>query len=107
MPNAEPLILAIDQGTSATKAALRSFARTWTSDLKSRRIRVNVISPGVIDTPHYRAANAGDDDARWRASVGVGQPEDAVGPLLFLLSDEATMTASIISRDFAYAAQDS
>ncbi|MBV8421201.1 MAG: hypothetical protein JOZ26_14420, partial [Hyphomicrobiales bacterium] len=49
---------------------------------------------------------AGDDDARWRASVGVGQPEDAIGPLLFLLSDEATMTASIISRDFAYAAQE-
>jgi hypothetical protein len=38
--------------------------------------------------------------------VGVGQPEDAVGPLLFLLSDQAAMTASIISRDFAYAAQD-
>src|SRR5690242_7449190 len=36
---------------SATKAALRSFARTWTSDLKDRRIRVNAISPGVIDTP--------------------------------------------------------
>jgi len=35
---------------SATKAALRSFARTWTSDLKGRRIRVNVVSPGVIDT---------------------------------------------------------
>jgi 3-oxoacyl-[acyl-carrier protein] reductase len=52
------------------------------------------------------AANAGADDARWRASVGVGQPEDAVGPLLFLLSEQATMTASIISRDFAYAAQD-
>ena len=36
---------------SATKAALRSFARTWTADLKDRRIRVNAISPGVIDTP--------------------------------------------------------
>jgi len=36
---------------SATKAALRSFARSWTSDLKHRRIRVNAISPGVIDTP--------------------------------------------------------
>jgi NAD(P)-dependent dehydrogenase (short-subunit alcohol dehydrogenase family) len=36
---------------SATRAVLRSFARTWTSDLKSRRIRVNVVSPGAIDTP--------------------------------------------------------
>lgn len=36
---------------SATKAAVRSFARTWTSDLKDRRIRVNAISPGAIDTP--------------------------------------------------------
>src|SRR6185503_15492369 len=36
---------------SATKAAVRSFARTWTTDLKSRRIRVNAVSPGPIDTP--------------------------------------------------------
>jgi NAD(P)-dependent dehydrogenase (short-subunit alcohol dehydrogenase family) len=36
---------------SATKAALRSFARTWTSDLRDRHIRVNVVSPGPIDTP--------------------------------------------------------
>src|SRR5262249_30406408 len=36
---------------SATKAAVRSFARTWTTDLKDRRIRVNAISPGSIDTP--------------------------------------------------------
>src|SRR2546427_3319599 len=36
---------------SATKAAVRSFARTWTTDLKERRIRVNAVSPGPIDTP--------------------------------------------------------
>jgi NAD(P)-dependent dehydrogenase (short-subunit alcohol dehydrogenase family) len=46
---------------SATKAALRSFARTWTTDLKDRRIRVNAVSPGSIDTPglsgtHHRPA---------------------------------------------------
>jgi NAD(P)-dependent dehydrogenase (short-subunit alcohol dehydrogenase family) len=35
---------------NASKAAIRSFARTWTTDLKDRRIRVNVISPGTIDT---------------------------------------------------------
>jgi 3-oxoacyl-[acyl-carrier protein] reductase len=60
----------------------------------------------VIDTPQYRAANAGPDDARWRASTGVGSPEDVVGPLMFLLSDAATMTASLVSREFAYPASD-
>src|SRR5882757_4578342 len=43
--------LAANSVYSATKAALRSFARTWTTDLKDRRIRVNVVSPGPIDTP--------------------------------------------------------
>src|SRR5258706_3883267 len=40
---------------SATKAAVRSFARTWTTDLKTRRIRVNAVSPGLIDTPARHA----------------------------------------------------
>ena len=44
---------------NATKAAVRSFARTWTADLKQRRIRVNAISPGPIDTPGFDGA-AGD-----------------------------------------------
>ena len=91
---------------AASKAALIAFAKSAAKEIARHRVRFNLVAPGVIDTPQYRVANAGDDDARWRASVGVGQPEDAVGPLLFLLSDAATMTASIISRDFAYAAQD-
>src|SRR5258708_25111411 len=91
---------------AASKAALIAFAKSAAKEIARHRVRFNLVAPGVIDTAQYRAANAGADDARWRASVGVGQPEDAVGPLLFLLSDEATMTASIISRDFAYAAQD-
>jgi NAD(P)-dependent dehydrogenase (short-subunit alcohol dehydrogenase family) len=44
---------------SATKAAVRSFARTWTTDLKDRRIRVNAVSPGFIDTPPWHASQAG------------------------------------------------
>jgi 2-hydroxycyclohexanecarboxyl-CoA dehydrogenase len=92
---------------AASKAALVAFVKSAAKEVARHRIRFNLIAPGVIDTPQYRAANAGADDARWRASVGVGQPEDAVGPLLFLLSDAATMTASIISRDFAYPARDS
>ena len=59
----------------------------------------------MIDTPQYRAANEGADHARWHTSIGVGTPEDVVGPLLFLLSDAATMTASMLSRDFAYSAE--
>ena len=91
---------------AASKAALIAFVKSAAKEIAPHRVRFNLIAPGVIDTPQYRQANAGADDARWRGSVGVGQPEDAVGPLLFLLSDQATMTASIISRDFAYAAQE-
>jgi 2-hydroxycyclohexanecarboxyl-CoA dehydrogenase len=91
---------------AASKAALIAFVKSAAKEIAPHRVRFNLIAPGVIDTPQYRNANAGADDARWRASVGVGAPEDAVGPLLFLLSDQATMTASIISRDFAYAAQE-
>jgi 2-hydroxycyclohexanecarboxyl-CoA dehydrogenase len=91
---------------AASKAALVAFVKSAAKEVAQHRVRFNLIAPGVIDTPQYRAANVGADDARWRSSVGVGQPDDAVGPLMFLLSDQATMTASIISRDFAYPAQD-
>jgi 2-hydroxycyclohexanecarboxyl-CoA dehydrogenase len=91
---------------AASKAALIAFAKSAAKEIAHHRVRFNLIAPGVIDTPQYREANAGADDAHWRATVGVGQPEDAVGPLLFLLSDRATMTASIISRDFAFTAQE-
>jgi len=47
----------------ATKAALRSFARTWTTDLKERRVRTNVLSPGPIKTPPVRPAIPGCDRA--------------------------------------------
>jgi 2-hydroxycyclohexanecarboxyl-CoA dehydrogenase len=86
---------------AATKAALIAFAKSAAKEVAPYRVRFNLIAPGVIDTPQYRAANAGADHERWRASVGVGKPEDVVGPLMFLLSDAATMTASILSRDFA------
>ena len=91
---------------AATKGALIAFVKSAAKEVASHRVRFNLIAPGVIDTPQYRAANAGPDDARWRGSVGVGTAADAIGPLMFLLSDTATMTASIISRDFAYPAED-
>ena len=70
------------------------------------RLMLISIAPGVIDTPQYRAANAGADHAAWQNSTGVGTPRDVVGPLMFLLSDAATMTASLVSRDFAYPGDD-
>jgi len=91
---------------AASKGALVAFVKSAAKEVARHRVKFNLIAPGVIDTPQYRAANAGADHDRWRASTGVGMPEDAVGPLLFLLSDAASMTASLISRDFAYAAQD-
>src|SRR5262249_16380024 len=45
---------------NATKGAVRSFAQTWTTDLKDRRIRVNAVSPGYIDTPPWHATAAGE-----------------------------------------------
>lgn len=91
---------------AATKGALIAFAKSAAKEVAQHRVKFNLIAPGVIDTPQYRAANAGADHERWRASTGVGSPEDVVGPLLFLLSDAATMTASMLSRDFAYPVQD-
>jgi 2-hydroxycyclohexanecarboxyl-CoA dehydrogenase len=91
---------------AATKGALIAFVKSAAKEVAHHRVKFNLIAPGVIDTPQYRAANAGADHERWRASTGVGSPEDVVGPLLFLLSDASTMTASVLSRDFAYPVQD-
>lgn len=89
---------------TSTKAALQGFARSLAAEIASSRVRVNVVAPGVIDTPQYRAANTREDDARWRATIGVGSPADVIGPLLFLLSNAATMTGSTLTRERAYPA---
>jgi NAD(P)-dependent dehydrogenase (short-subunit alcohol dehydrogenase family) len=81
---------------SATKAALRSFARTWTSDLKKRRIRVNVVSPGATDTPGLRDLSKADGDGlatlyRDRVPLGrVGRPDDVASAVSFLASDDSS-----------------
>ena len=79
---------------AATKGALIAFIKSAAKEVAKHHVRVNLIAPGVIDTPQYRAANQGADHERWKNSIGVGTPDDVVGPLMFLLSDAASMTAS-------------
>ena len=75
---------------SATKAAVRSFVRTWTAELKDRRIRVNAISPGPIDTPIFdqqAPTKEGADQARAQFAAAVpfgrlGRPEEIASTAL-------------------------
>ncbi len=83
---------------AATKAAIRSFARTWTTDLKARRIRVNAISPGPIDTEGLRellgSTQAGQDRLKGINSTvplgRLGQPEEIAKAAVFLASDDSS-----------------
>jgi NAD(P)-dependent dehydrogenase (short-subunit alcohol dehydrogenase family) len=84
---------------AATKAALRSFARTWAVDLKGRNIRVNVVAPGTIVTPAYKSELGLSDEqiegfkaqAAAAAPLGrVGMPEEVAAAVLFLASDESS-----------------
>lgn len=91
---------------AASKGALIAFVKSAAKEVARHRVRVNLIAPGVIDTLQYRAANAGADHASWQSSTGVGTPQDVIGPLMFLFSDAATMTGSLVSRDFVYPRED-
>jgi NAD(P)-dependent dehydrogenase (short-subunit alcohol dehydrogenase family) len=83
---------------SATKAAVRSFARTWTMDLKDRKIRVNALSPGPINTPAYdRLAQSGPAGQQMLESIvdrvpmgRFGTPDEIAGAAVFLASDDST-----------------
>jgi len=79
---------------SAAKAAVRNFARTWTTDLKDRGIRVNVISPGPIDTPLLNEAFSNPDDMKALASTVVmgrlGRPEEIAKAVTFFASGDAS-----------------
>jgi NAD(P)-dependent dehydrogenase (short-subunit alcohol dehydrogenase family) len=86
---------------SATKAAIRSFARTWTTDLKDRRIRVNAVSPGSIDTPGLSdllaSGEAGEQRKKMISSsvpLGrLGRPEEVAKAVVFLASDDSSYIA--------------
>jgi len=83
---------------SATKAAVRSFARTWTTDLKDRRIRVNAVSPGSTDTPGLNDLLASSEAGRQRlkmisSSVPLGRlgtPNEIAKAVVFLASDDSS-----------------
>jgi NAD(P)-dependent dehydrogenase (short-subunit alcohol dehydrogenase family) len=83
---------------SATKAAIRSFARTWATDLKIRRIRVNAVSPGNIDTPGFSRLVGSDEAGQQRLAAlsnnvplgRLGAPDEVASAVLFLASTESS-----------------
>ncbi len=89
---------------AATKAALRSFARTWAAEFKGRGIRVNVISPGVVVTPGYQSElgmtneqiEAFKAEAAETTPLGrTGTPEEIAKAVLFLASDDSSFVNGI------------
>jgi NAD(P)-dependent dehydrogenase (short-subunit alcohol dehydrogenase family) len=88
---------------SATKAAVRNFARNWMLDLKDRHIRVNAISPGVTETAGLDELFGGGADAQGTKDYlaglipagRVGQPEEIAKAVLFLASDDASFVNGI------------
>jgi NAD(P)-dependent dehydrogenase (short-subunit alcohol dehydrogenase family) len=88
---------------SSTKAAVRSFARTWTAELKARRIRVNVVSPGPIDTDALQELFSTSDVGKQRlaniASIvpmgRLGTPDEIAKAALFLASDDSSYITGI------------
>jgi NAD(P)-dependent dehydrogenase (short-subunit alcohol dehydrogenase family) len=83
---------------SATKAAVRSFARTWTTDLKDRHIRVNVVSPGATDTPGLSELLGSSEVGQQRlkmmsSSIPLGRlakPKEIARAVVFLASDDSS-----------------
>ena len=88
---------------SATKAALRSFARTWTTDLKARKIRINVISPGPIETPIFgKVGLSGEQVEGYKAHMiqqvplgRMGHVDEIAKPALFLASDDSSFITGV------------
>jgi NAD(P)-dependent dehydrogenase (short-subunit alcohol dehydrogenase family) len=91
---------------AASKAAIRSYARTWANELSGRRIRVNVITPGAVDTPGLAASASIPVEqlrAAMTASIPVGRvadPAEIAGVAIFLASDDSSyVTGTSIYAD--------
>jgi NAD(P)-dependent dehydrogenase (short-subunit alcohol dehydrogenase family) len=82
---------------NASKAAVRSFARTWTLDLKARKIRVNVISPGTIDTGVFVGVpkEVKDQFVSLIPMGRIGEPREIATAALFLASDDSSFVTGI------------
>jgi NAD(P)-dependent dehydrogenase (short-subunit alcohol dehydrogenase family) len=88
---------------SASKSAIRSFARTWTTDLKDRGIRVNAVSPGPIDTPGLRELFASSETGQARKKMisqtvplgRLGTPDEIAKAVVFLASDDASYITGV------------
>jgi NAD(P)-dependent dehydrogenase (short-subunit alcohol dehydrogenase family) len=88
---------------SASKAAVRSFARTWTMDLKARQIRVNALSPGPTETPAMNRIGGTPAQKQFikdylvaNVPMGrLGQPEETAKAALFLASDDSSFITGI------------
>jgi NAD(P)-dependent dehydrogenase (short-subunit alcohol dehydrogenase family) len=88
---------------SATKAAVRSFARTWTTDLKYRKIRVNAISPGPIDTPIFSNLLQNEEQSeQFKKNIvntvpmgRMGSPDEIAKAVSFLASNDSSYITGI------------
>jgi NAD(P)-dependent dehydrogenase (short-subunit alcohol dehydrogenase family) len=88
---------------SASKAAIRSFARTWTADLKARKIRVNTLSPGPIETPIFGKTGMNQEQQdQFKTGVvqqvplgRMGHVDEIAKPALFLASDDSSYISGI------------
>ncbi len=95
--------LASNSVYSATKAAIRSFARTWTTDLKDRHIRVNAVSPGTIDTPglsELLASSQVGEQRRKMISTSIplgrlGTADEIAKAVVFLASDDSSYVSGV------------
>jgi NAD(P)-dependent dehydrogenase (short-subunit alcohol dehydrogenase family) len=88
---------------NASKAAVRSFARTWSSDLKDRKIRVNAISPGPIETPIFEKLGLSEQEfdqfgkyVTTQMPMGrIGKSDEVAAAVLFLASDESSYITGV------------
>jgi len=89
---------------AATKAAIRSFARTWSVDLRARRIRINVVAPGTVVTPGYKNELGMTDEqieqfvAQVAATTPLGRagtPDEVAKAVLFLASDDSSYVTGV------------